>query len=62
MQKNAGCQPSLGENACLTVIQKIEVITELGLAVRESVLKIANSLTLFQKLFFLAVNIFCRSH
>lgn len=32
----------------LTVIQKMEVITELGLADRESILKIANSLTVFQ--------------
>lgn len=32
MQKNTECQATLGENTCLTVIQKMEVITELGLA------------------------------
>lgn len=54
--------PVWGEKARLTMVQQMEASTELGLVDRESIFQIVNSLTVLQKLFFLAVNIFCRSH
>lgn len=59
MQKNAECQPGLRG---LIIGQKMKVSTELGLVDGESVLRLQVALLCSRSLFFLAVNIFCRSH
>lgn len=61
-RKMLNASPVWGEKAHLTMAQQMEASTELGLVDGESIFKIVNSLTLLQKLFFLTVNIFCRSH